>query len=127
MLKPEDLTALNAHSFPGNVRELRNVLERSLLRTSEDGKWLAVDLNWLNRGTSSAPAVAKAQPAGSDNPPPPGRQLTPVEEQEYRLIRTTLRECNGGIRRSAAKLGLSPQALLRRLEKWPELRAGVAS
>jgi len=127
MLKPDDLTALNAHSFPGNVRELRNVLERSLLRTSEDGKWLALDLNWLNRGTSSTPVVAKAQPAGTDEPLPPERKLTPVEEQEYRLIRATLRECNGGIRRSAAKLGLSPQALLRRLEKWPELRAAVTS
>jgi len=126
LLKPEDMAVLNNHSFPGNVRELRNVLERSLLRTSEDGKWLALDLNWLNRGTSSAPAVAKAQPVGTDDPLPPGRELTPVEEQEYRLIRTTLRECNGGIRRSAAQIGLSPQALLRRLEKWPELRAGVA-
>jgi hypothetical protein len=40
------------------------------------------------------------------------------------LIRDTLREVNGGIRRAAAKLGMSPQALLRRLEKWPELRVG---
>ena len=37
-------------------------------------------------------------------------------------IRAALAEANGGIRRAAAKLGLSPQALLRRLEKWPELR-----
>jgi len=122
MLKPDDLAALNAHSFPGNVRELRNVLERSLLRTREDGKWLALDLNWLGRGSPSAPAAATPPPAGSDEPLPSDRKLTPVEEQEYRLIRATLRECNGGIRRSAAKLGLSPQALLRRLEKWPELR-----
>lgn len=32
------------------------------------------------------------------------------------MIRTALREVNGGIRRAAAKVGLSPQALLRRLE-----------
>jgi len=38
------------------------------------------------------------------------------------LIGETLREANGGIRRAASKLGISPQALLRRLEKWPELR-----
>jgi DNA-binding NtrC family response regulator len=53
---------------------------------------------------------------------PPERKLTTIEAQEYRLIREALVETHGGIRRSAAKLGMSPQALLRRLEKWPELR-----
>jgi two-component system response regulator AtoC len=126
LLKPEDLAALNNHSFPGNVRELRNVLERSLLRTGEEGKWLALDLNWLNRGATTATAiatVATASPVATDEPLPPDRILSPVEAQEYRLIRATLRECHGGIRRSATKLGMSPQALLRRLEKWPELRS----
>jgi DNA-binding NtrC family response regulator len=48
--------------------------------------------------------------------------LSPLELQEYRMIRDALLDANGGIRRAAAKVGLSPQALLRRLEKWPELR-----
>ena len=122
LIKPENLAALNNHSFPGNVRELRNVLERSLLRTTEDSKWLALDLNWLNRGTTAAPAAAARATTEPDDPLPPERTLTPFEAQEYRLIRETLNECHGGIRRTATKLGLSPQALLRRLEKWPELR-----
>lgn len=119
MLKAEDLEALSAHGFPGNVRELRNVLERSLLRTAHDGRWLAIDLKWLQRDTTTAsrPATETLTEAL-----PPERQLSPVDAQEYRLIRETLREANGGIRRAAAKLGMSPQALLRRLEKWPELR-----
>jgi DNA-binding NtrC family response regulator len=111
MLTPEDLAKLSAHDFPGNVRELRNVLERSLLKSSDDAKWLALDMNWLHR-TTPEPAA----------PEPAGRDLSPIEMQEYRLIRDTLREANGGIRRAATKLGMSPQALLRRLEKWPELR-----
>ena len=125
LLKPDDLAKLAAHSFPGNVRELRNVLERSLLRTGEDAKWLALDLNWLQR-SAPAPAAAPPSPVASDasDSLPADRQLTPIEAQEYRLIRDTLRETNGGIRRAAAKLGMSPQALLRRLEKWPELRVG---
>jgi transcriptional regulator with PAS, ATPase and Fis domain len=121
MLKAEDLTALNAHSFPGNVRELRNVLERSLLRTADDAKWIALDLNWLNR-SNAAPAPAAAISSASNEALPADRKLSPVDAQEYRLIRDTLRETNGGIRRAATKLGMSPQALLRRLEKWPELR-----
>ena len=124
MLKAEDLTAMNAHSFPGNVRELRNVIERALLRTADDTKWLALDLNWLNRGASTSTtstASASVAPA-TDDPLPADRKLSPVDAQEYRFIRDTLRETSGGIRRAATKLGMSPQALLRRLEKWPELR-----
>ena len=121
MLREEDLVALKNHGFPGNVRELRNLLERSLLRTDEQGRWLVLDREWLRRAPASAatPATTMNAPAA----PQPDRQLTPIESQEYQLIRATLIETHGGIRRAAAKLGMSPQALLRRLEKWPELRA----
>lgn len=129
LLTPEDLQKLTAHDFPGNVRELRNVLERSLLKTDDGAKWLALDVNWLNRNTSTstaqtayAPITSVPASAGSPESLPTDRNLSPIEAQEYRLIRDTLREANGGIRRAATKLGMSPQALLRRLEKWPELR-----
>jgi two-component system, NtrC family, response regulator AtoC len=119
LLKPEDLAALKSHDFPGNVRELRNVLERSLLRTDPESRWLAMDLNWLKRNTAKVATVPAAQDLDSL---PPERDLSPLEAQEYRMIRDTIRQSNGGIRRTATKLGMSPQALLRRLEKWPELR-----
>lgn len=120
LLKSEDLDALKAHTFPGNVRELRNLLERSLLRTDPAFRELSMDLEWLKgRGTAS-PALA-AQPI-SVVPVPPHRSLTPLEQQEYELIARTLAHEKGGIRRTAAKLGLTHQALLRRLQKWPELR-----
>ncbi|MBI1840110.1 MAG: sigma-54-dependent Fis family transcriptional regulator [Verrucomicrobia bacterium] len=126
LITPEEMAKLSAHDFPGNVRELRNILERSLLKTSEDAKWLTLDANWSGRGAGSGGSGPGSGTASalkmSDEPPPAERNLTPVETQEYRLIRDTLRECNGGIRRAATKLGMSPQALLRRLEKWPELR-----
>ncbi len=121
ILKPENLKALSNHDFPGNVRELRNVLERSLLKSSDDEKWLALDANWLARGSVKTAATLVSSVVESDALPA-DRQLTPIEAQEYRLIRDTLREVHGGIRRAATKLGMSPQALLRRLEKWPELR-----
>jgi DNA-binding NtrC family response regulator len=122
MLQAEGLAALQQHSFPGNVRELRNVLERSLLRTEASAKWLALDLNWLKRSPTSTPVpMAATSPA----PLPADRELSPLEAQEYRLIRDTLLANKGGIRRAAAQLGMSPQALLRRLEKWPELRVSA--
>jgi DNA-binding NtrC family response regulator len=122
LLTPEDLAKLSAHDFPGNVRELRNVLERSLLKTADDAKWLSLDVNWMKRSTGSDVPVLGSGAALTIEPLPIDRNLSPIEAQEYRLIRDTLREVNGGIRRAATKLGMSPQALLRRLEKWPELR-----
>jgi len=119
LIKADDLTALTAHDFPGNVRELRNVLERSLLRTNPDSRWLIMDLNWLKRGETKTSADRSTP---SLDPLLIERELSPIEAQEYRLIRDTMQETNGGIRRAATKLGMSPQALLRRLEKWPELR-----
>jgi DNA-binding NtrC family response regulator len=119
LLRREDLTALTQHDFPGNVRELRNVVERSLLKTDEQSRWLALDLNWLQRNAST-PAQPAVESVMENSPVE--RELSPIEAQEYRLIRETLGQTHGGIRRAAAKLGMSPQALLRRLEKWPELR-----
>jgi DNA-binding NtrC family response regulator len=112
--------ALRSHTFPGNVRELRNLLERSLLRTDPDALQLAMDLVWLKgRSETLRPGVA---PPGPVPVAPAPRQLNPLEEQEYQLIAKTLIQEKGGIRRSAAKLGVTPQTLLRRLQKWPELR-----
>ncbi len=129
LLRAEDLTALQAYQFPGNVRELRNILERALLRTPDDSRWLALDLAWLRGSeprpqTAASPAPAPPAAAADDALPADRASLSPLEAQEYRMIRSALREANGGIRRTAAKVGLSPQALLRRLEKWPELRVG---
>lgn len=142
-LRPHDLTTLSAHHFPGNVRELRNLLERSLLKTPDESLWLNVDLAWLQSRrpaavadlptgaptppVSQAPATAATAtppPAESPTPfpPPKDRQLSPIEAQEYQLVAQALRDENGGIRRAASRLGLTHQALLRRLQKWPELR-----
>ncbi len=162
MISPADLAALQRHRFPGNVRELRNLLERSLLRTPTEAVWLVMDLAWLRPGVGSAalasglasslgttggtgaaapvpppPAVPTAlmssppeapslptvnSPVAPAFQPPPGRELSPLEVPEYQMIAEALRSEGGAIRRAAARLGLTHQALLRRLQKWPELR-----
>jgi DNA-binding NtrC family response regulator len=134
--RPEDLAALQDYDFPGNVRELRNIVERSLLQTSLQAPWLEMDCARFRLvrpaatpaalapavfATTTAPPPAPA-PVPTPTPTPTERQLTPMEQQEYNLIRSTLIGEKGFIRRSATKLGMSHQALLRRLEKWPELR-----
>jgi DNA-binding NtrC family response regulator len=125
LMKPQDLQALQRHTFPGNVRELRNLLERSLLRTDPAASELSMDLGWLKRGSEEEfTFAAAARPA---IPAPTSRELSVIEKQEYDLIARTLASEKGGIRRAAAKLGLTHQALLRRLQKWPELRQSANS
>jgi len=118
-LKPDDVQRLRSYPFPGNVRELRNLLERALLRTPEDVAWLVFDPAWIN---SSQEIAVRTEPAAAPPPLPSGRELNPIELQEYRLIQQALQNEGGGIRRAAGRLGITHQALLRRLEKWPELR-----
>jgi DNA-binding NtrC family response regulator len=146
LLRPADLEALRGHQFPGNVRELRNLIERSLLKALADVEWLALDLAWLNpaapeiRPASVATPAPAAPTAGApervpgptsdraetgSSAPPAERQLSPIEAAEHQLIAQALRAEGGGIRRAAARLGLTHQALLRRLQKWPELRAAA--
>lgn len=153
-LRAEDATELYRHPYPGNVRELRNVLERSLLHTDPEGRWLALDRNWLPGPAAGAMAgflpaspavedraagparspltersggVAAASttgdgPGGSEVRMPDGRPLTPLERQEYEMFRRVLVEEGGAIRRTAARLGISHQVVLRRLRWWPDLR-----
>ena len=112
IVQPEDLNILRSYDFPGNVRELRNLLERSLLLTAPESHWLELDRSW-----------EKTKKIVINTPPPiPKRQLSPLEAQEYEVIEQALRQENGVIRRAASRLGMGHQSLLRRLEKWPELR-----
>ena len=128
LIRKEDLALLQTHSFPGNVRELRNILERALLRTTPGTAWLQIDPRWLQSVADATAAqagsstVTRIADSLSDLLPEARKSLPALEAQEYRMIRSALSDAKGGIRRAATQLGISPQALLRRLEKWPELR-----
>jgi DNA-binding NtrC family response regulator len=87
--------ALLQHSWPGNVRELRNVVERARLLVS--GREVQVaDLNL----------------------PAPKVQGPSEEEGLTRAaLEASLRAAGGNVSRAAASLGLSRQALYRRMER----------
>ncbi|HET9033407.1 MAG TPA: sigma-54 dependent transcriptional regulator [Dokdonella sp.] len=90
-------SALSAHAWPGNVRELKNAIDRASLLCS-DGIITARDLT--------------LEPARGS-----GRRLSPDEEPDKSMIEAALQRARGVISQAAADLGLSRQALYRRMEK----------
>jgi DNA-binding NtrC family response regulator len=109
-LTPAAEARLLAYGFPGNVRELRNVLERALV--VEGGAALELDL--LERG----PSVPK--PDGDDFRVA-GAPIT-MAELERRYVRHVLDALGGRRMEAAEALGLSYPTFLKRLD--PDRRNG---
>ena len=98
------LDALNVHNWVGNVRELRNAIERALLVA--DGETLRVaDLPSGMRGSRAAPA------ARSDVPPT-------LAELEARHIAHVLSLTGGRVATAATMLGVHRNTLTRKMREY---------
>jgi len=108
---PDGLRALTAYRFPGNVRELENVIERAVALSGSRVIGLG-DLPESISGHASAPAQSLF------DLPPEGLNLDDVlNEAERRLILAAL-ERTGGVRKRAAELlGVTFRSLRYRLQK----------
>ena len=100
---------LLAHDFPGNVRELENRIKRAFLVRS--GQEIRAEDLGLTAPSSLAP------PAPSTEPITNGRGANAPKDPEQAEIESALIEARGVVSRAAAQLGLSRQALYRRMER----------
>jgi two-component system response regulator PilR (NtrC family) len=108
---PDALRALERYAFPGNVRELENVIERAVALAGSR----SIGLGDLPRDVSGAAGDAGYGPARL---PDEGCNLDDVmSELERRLLVEAL-ERTGGVRKAAAELlGISFRSIRYRLEK----------
>ncbi len=110
----EAMYVLERYPWPGNIRELRNVIERAtILAEGEfiEAKHLPATL--VSKGEESLPTLTIA----------PG---TTVDEAERRLIMLTLEHCRNNKTRAAEVLGISLKTLHNKLNRMKE-ETGVRS
>jgi len=103
---------LLAHTWPGNIRELQNAIERALI--AADGRVISpVHLGIAEHGplatglSARAPIVAGSVPTDQ-----------PLVEVEKQAVAEALRHAKGNKTRAAAALGLSRGSFYRRLERF---------
>ncbi len=101
-LSPEAVARLRAHTWPGNIRELRNVIERALI---------------LGDGEEIGPAELPL-PAGPAAPPADGAGLSPADRDERQRILEVMAAFGGNQTRAARKLKMARGTLIERLKRY---------
>jgi DNA-binding NtrC family response regulator len=108
---------LFAHSWPGNIRELRNVVSAAAALAFGRPQIEASHIAQVLRPHPGAPVPAPA----ADPPAEPLTLAQATRQAEERVIRQTLLAC-GGVREVAAqRLGISPATLYRKLAKLADV------
>lgn len=112
LLAADAVDALGSYSWPGNVRELQNRLQRAGL-VYQGGVIRAADLALPANVAPRASTLSDERL--SDASPRPA--LARAEEEERARIEETLARNGSVVAKAAAELGLSRQALYRRMER----------
>jgi DNA-binding NtrC family response regulator len=99
--------ALFNYNFPGNVRELEHIIERSII-FAEGETVLPEDLSLPNYKSESIPSISEN---GSD-------EILSIEEIEKIHIRNILNRCNWDRSKSAVHLGISQKTLYTKIKKY---------
>lgn len=111
-IDPEAIAKLTSYSFPGNVRELRNLVERACILASGDI-------------ISSDDLVLASNKASTDGDPNTAKELPPnVDLPEYldsiesRLIQKAVQDSNGVQAEAARRLGISRSDIAYKIKKY---------
>jgi len=106
-LTPAALEALAAYNFPGNVRELKNIIVRALIES--DGGQILPDHLLL------APMTRLPIPAAPTTPLQQGDLPLNLAQAEIHLIQRAIDHANGNITQAAALLGVDRKTIYRKL------------
>jgi two-component system, NtrC family, response regulator len=105
-ISPAAMKWLSGLQWPGNIRQLRQAIERTLLMTSEP----LLDIDHFSTAITSA--------AGKEKDALPAVGSMTLDEMEKAMITKSMAFYDGNISKVAEALGLSRAALYRRFEKF---------
>ncbi|MDR2632601.1 MAG: sigma-54 dependent transcriptional regulator [Treponema sp.] len=118
-LSPDGLAQLCAYGYPGNIRELENLLERALIygdgRTIRSEDLLFPDSRYWEKQDAPALAVAPVRPYPGT---PEGAAWGSLEAIEREAIREALVRCKGNRTKAAQELGISRKTILNKIRTY---------
>ena len=114
-INKKTLDLLQAYDWPGNIREMQNIIERAVILSDGEAEPFSVDETWLQRKSSPLPGrrFSEAGILAEDK-----KELV---ERERKAIEAALAECQGrvsGPGGAAAKLGIPHQTLESRIARF---------
>jgi len=118
-LSPEAEARLLAYSWPGNVRQLQNVIRNTVVLN--DGPILTEAMLPLLAGAAS---FAGSSPVSGANAPKAlelpgdGAGILTLSDMERRYIERAIDLCEGNVQLAARKLGISASTIYRKKESW---------
>jgi transcriptional regulator with PAS, ATPase and Fis domain len=105
-LSDESMATLMRHDFPGNVRELRNILERALIMV--DGNTIQPQHLYLDTMRNVKKEDAEIRPF---------EEIAPLDNLEQRYLAWATENFQGDRKALAGRLGISERTLYRKLRK----------
>ena len=106
-ISPAVMEALQTYDYPGNVRELENIIARGCAVSSGD----SIELAHLSEDLRQQDGITL---------PGKGERFPTLEEQERTYIRWVLNELDGNQTALAAALGINRSSLWRKLKVYQE-------
>ncbi|PWC51817.1 sigma-54 dependent transcriptional regulator [Azospirillum sp. TSA6c] len=113
---PEVEARLRAHDWPGNVRQLQNVIRNVVVLN--DGPQVTLDMLPPMAGPDGSAASCAACGSPSADLPEGDDAVQPLWQVEKEMIRKALRLTGDDVPRAALMLEISPSTIYRKLQQW---------
>jgi transcriptional regulator with GAF, ATPase, and Fis domain len=120
---PDALSMLSQYHFPGNVRELKNIIERGLIESGGE----AVRSHHIHLGRATSVPVAPSFVTNAESMETTGELPLNLEAAENLLIKRALAETGGNIAEAARKLGINRTRIYRKLGEHGSLSLDPAN